>query len=188
MDTHSEPELLCRLSQGDHQALTSIYHQYWQIMFLSAYNLLKDKKACEDIVQEIFLHLWYNKEKLQVKENLKVYLLAATRYQVFYQIKKLAAKQGLSEHLSNKLSANDSDGQLVEKDIKKQVETIVAVLPEKCQIIYRLSREQELSHREISSILNISTKTVENQLTIALKRLRNSLGRVCLVLLFALWM
>jgi RNA polymerase sigma-70 factor (ECF subfamily) len=89
---------------------------------------------------------------------------------------KAPARQDFFLNLEERLTAPSSDNTLLQKDLNQQVAQIVCGLPEKCQQIYRLSREEYLSHREIAQKLNISTKTVENQLTIALRRLRLSLG------------
>ena len=173
MNARHQKDLLCCLAEGDQTALASIYHEYWQPLFISAYNILKDRKACEDIVQEIFLHLWLKRAHLQVRESLKVYLLAATRYQVFRHIRK-AAVRGEFELLEERLTALPDDLLLL-KDLVRMVDEVVAGLPQKCRIVYQLSREESLSHKEIADRLNISIKTVENQITIALRRLRHSL-------------
>ena len=177
-EINAEKDLLRRLAGGEPAALTAIYQQYWQSLFLAAYNIIKDRKACEDIVQEIFLQLWLKREGLQVRESLKGYLCAATRYQVFRYIRKNASRQDWYDRLEERLSAQPPDQSLLQKDLKRQVDEVVSVLPEKCQMIYRLSREEFLSHKEIAERLDISIKTVENQLTIALRRLRHSLGVV----------
>lgn len=173
-----EWELLRRLSEGDQKALTTIYHQFWQPLFVAAYNIIKDKKACEDIIQDIFLQLWIKRESLQVHSSLKAYLIAATRYQVFRYIRKNPARHDLFEKLDDRMVSQSSDHGLLHKDLKQQVDGIVAALPDKCRMIYKMSREEYLSHKEIAERMDISTKTVENQLTIALRRLRLSLKEV----------
>lgn len=178
----AETTLLRRLAEDDEAALTLIYKQFWQPLFISAYNIIKDKKACEDIVQEIFMQLWIKRKTLQVRESLKAYLMTATRYQVFRYIRKMPARNDLFEGLEERLSAPSTDHALLQKDLMRQVEVIVSDLPEKCRVIYRLSREEYLSHKEIAERLDISTKTVENQLTIALRRLRHSLEGAFLLL------
>jgi RNA polymerase sigma-70 factor (ECF subfamily) len=175
METHAEQELLCRLAQGDQKALSLIYQQYWQCLFISAFNVLKDKKACEDIIQEIFLQLWLRREHLHIQESLKGYLLAATRYQVFRCIRQAMRQKEAINALATKQKPAHTESNLLQKELLQKVEAVVSVLPEKCRMIYRLSREEYLTHKEISERLHISPKTVENQLTIALRRLRHSL-------------
>ncbi|HEX2533713.1 MAG TPA: RNA polymerase sigma-70 factor, partial [Chitinophagaceae bacterium] len=188
MNLTEEKELLRRLADGDGPALDAIYRQFWQSLYLSAYAVIRDKKACEDILQDIFLQLWIRRETLQVRESLGAYLQAATRYQVFRYIRKASASEGLGLRLEERWDSYRTDDALLRNDLKRQVEEVVSVLPEKCRQIYRMSREEYLSHREISERLNISMKTVENQLTIALRRLRHSLERAFLGLVCVWWM
>jgi RNA polymerase sigma-70 factor (family 1) len=186
MNSQDENELLRRLAEGDQMALTTIYQQFWQPLFISAYNIIKDKNACEDIIQEIFLQLWLKREGLQIKQSLKGYLFAATRYQVFRYIKKTPARQDLFDQLEERSAASSPDHTLLQKELAQQINKLVCDLPEKCQQIYRLSREEYLSHKEIAERLNVSTKTVENQLTIALRRMRHSLGEWSFIITFFL--
>lgn len=185
MNQPAEQELLHRLAQGDDTALAAIYQQHWQSLFLSAYSVLRDRKQCEDIIQDIFLQLWLRRADLQIRESLKAYLATATRYQVFRHLRKAAEQKRVHLRLPPEPAAQETEQALFQKDIRQRIEAVVAVLPEKCRQIYRMSREDFLSHKEIAAQLQISPKTVENQLTIALRRLRHSLeGFLVWVLLF----
>ncbi len=175
MELQAEQDLLRRLAGGDEQALSALYREYWHCLFMAAYNVVRDKRTCEDIVQEIFLQLWLRRNSLQVRDSLKAYLLAATRYQVFRAVRKAAEQRTAMNGLAIQPDQPLAEQQLVHKDLQRQLESTILNLPEKCRQIYRLSREEFLSHKEISVRLQISTKTVENQLTIALRRLRHSL-------------
>ena len=172
---HDEKELLQQLKENDETALTLLYKAYWQPLYLSAYNILKDRKVCEDIVQELFLQLWMKRQELAIRESLKTYLSTAVRYQVFHHIRKVSKKRIVPEDILETSLAENSDEYLLRKDLHGKVAEAVQELPEKCRLIYRLSREEQLSHKEIAHQLNISIKTVENQLTIALRRVRHYL-------------
>lgn len=173
---YDEKELLSLLALGSEEALKIIYQKYWQCLFLSAYNVLKDKEACEDIIQEIFIQIWQKRESLNITSSLAGYLFTATRYQVFHHIKKSAGRRELFENLEERFSTDSPDIPLYVKDLQEKINTAVEQLPEKCRNIYKLSREQHLSYKEIADYLQISSKTVENQLSIALKKLRGALG------------
>lgn len=181
---NNEKQLLSSLSGGNAEALTIIYRKYWDRLFLSAYNVLRDKEACEDIVQEIFIQLWQKKEQLVIRTSLEAYLVSATRYQVFHLIKKGSNRKELFENLEERFSTDGADILLDVKETQKIIDCAVDNLPEKCKHIYKLSRENHLSYKQIAEQLHISPKTVENQLTIALKRLRNALGSFFWLLLF----
>lgn len=172
----NEKELLLLLSKGNEEALKLIYQKYWQRLFISAYNVLKDKEGSEDIIQEIFIQLWQRRETLNITTSLGAYLFTATRYQVFHFIRKVPGRPELFENLQERFSTDAPDLPLYAKDLQQRVDVAVENLPEKCRDIYKLSREQHLSYKAIADHLQISTKTVENQLSIALKKLRDALG------------
>ena len=179
----NENELLSALASGHEEALKVIYREYWDRLFISAYNVLKDKEACEDIIQDIFIQLWQKRESLSITTSLQAYLFAATRYQVFHTIKRSSGRKELFEDLNERFSTDAPDIPLYVKDIQEKINAAVEHLPEKCREIYKLSREQHLSYKEIAERLQISPKTVENQITIALKRLRIVLGDLLIFLL-----
>ena len=171
-----EEKILFSLSQHDEEALKFLYQKYWQPLFISAYNVLKDKDACEDIIQDIFIQLWQKRESLSITTSLSAYLFTATRYQVFHSIRKSAVREELFENIEERFVADAPDIPLYTKDLQERINAAVENLPEKCKEIYKLSREHQLSYKAIAARLKISSKTVENQLSIALKKLRSELS------------
>lgn len=175
---YDERSLLHMLANGNEQALAEIYMHFWKPLFISSYKILKDKAACEDIIQDIFLQLWLKRETLIIKESLQAYLHTAVRYQVFRYIKSNSGRLMFFENLTERISGASPESDLQQKEMSEIINAVVNGLPEQCRTIYKLSREQQLSHKEIANQLHISTKTVENQITIALRKLRSSLGKM----------
>lgn len=177
-DLNSDTILINRLRNGDESALTELYNKFWQSLFVSSYNVLKDKELCEDIIQDIFMNIWHNREKLEINISLKGYMYACARYQVFNQFKKNKDKihVELFEDLDKRFQYSTPETQLMHEELLDQINSIVEALPEKCQLVYKLSREEQLSHKEIAERLDISTKTVENHITKALHVIRLSMG------------
>ncbi|OXA84175.1 RNA polymerase sigma factor [Flavobacterium hibernum] len=177
-DLNSDIILINRLRNGDESALTELYNKFWQSLFVSSYNVLKDKELCEDIIQDIFMNIWHNREKLEINISLKGYMYACARYQVFNQFKKNKDKihVELFEDLDKRFQYSTPETQLMHDELLDQINSIVQALPEKCQLVYKLSREEQLSHKEIAERLDISTKTVENHITKALHVIRLSMG------------
>jgi DNA-directed RNA polymerase specialized sigma24 family protein len=103
MNSKDENRLLRLLAQGDQKALISIYLQFWEPLFVSVYNILKDKRSSEDIIQEIFLQLWLDRNNLQVQSSLKDYLLVASRKQVFLYISRTPEREDLFNGLEERL-------------------------------------------------------------------------------------
>lgn len=185
----SDDILLKRLNAGDSNALSDIYNAYWRPLFLSSYGMLKSKEISEDIVQDVFLDIWRKRENLHITISLKAYLYACTRYKVYdhFRKNKDVLNVELFENLNNRAYQATPMTKLMHKELRQHIENVVATLPEKCRQIYVLSRDEQLSHKEISEKLNISTKTVENHITKALKKLKSSMGEV-LSLEMALWL
>lgn len=174
----SDEKLLCLLQEGDEKSLEVIVLRYWEALYIVAFKILNDRHSCEDVIQEIFIKIWQNREKLKVSYSLKAYLFAATRYEVYRQIKLHIQKQDRLElGYFNSIEKYNPHNELEYIELLSSVERIVDSLPERCREIYLLSREEQLSHKEISLRLKISTKTVENHITIALGRLRSLLNK-----------
>ncbi|GAA4304840.1 RNA polymerase sigma-70 factor [Aestuariibaculum suncheonense] len=172
-----DSDIVNRLKGGDKKALTELYDSYWKPLFISSYNLLKDKELCEEIIQDVFIDVWNYRENLQIKISLKSYLYACVRYKVFSEFRKHKIQQvELFEGLNDRFQYATPETKLMHEELVTQIEAIVNTLPARCQEVYILSRNQQLSHKEIAEKLGISTKTVENHITLALRTIRSSLG------------
>ena len=179
-----ENELIQDLKSGDKRALTTLYNEYWKPLYLSSYNHLRDKETCEEIIQDVFIDIWNRRADLQIKISLKSYLYSCVRYKVFSEFRKnKVLRIELFENLEERINRNTPESEILHKELKKQIKLVVDNLPDKCRRVYKLSRNEQLTHKEISEQLNISTKTVENHITNALNALRASLG-ICSTLLF----
>lgn len=176
-----DEELLILLKEDHESALAGIYKRYWNKLYVSAHAVLKDGQACEDIIQEIFLKLWLNRGVIHIQTSLSSYLYASVRYAVYRQIKTGRVREDIFDHIFERIQSGSDYDNIEYKELSMQITTLVDRLPEKCRAIYKLSREQHLSHKQIASQLNISTKTVENHLTKALSFLRISLSQLLTV-------
>lgn len=171
-----DKDLMERLRGGDDLALKLIYKKYWNQLFSSAYNMLQDQQACEDIIQELFINLWSKREQIEIKVSLKSYLYASCRYEVYRQVRNSTVREYIYENMHERLHTPSEYGNIEHRELLSQINSIVNNLSEKCKVVYKLSREEQLSHKEIASKLDISPKTVENHLNKALRQLRISLG------------
>lgn len=173
--------LMTLLKEGHEYALAGIYKKYWDKLYLSAHAILKNSQACEDIIQEIFLKLWLNRETIDIHTSLPAYLHASVRYAVYRQIRSGRVREDIFDHLYERIQAGADYDNIEYKELSMQISALVDRLPDKCRAVYKLSREQHLSHEQIAAQMNISPKTVENHLTKALSFLRISLGKVLTV-------
>lgn len=178
--------LIEQIRENNTTAFNSLFNKYWQLAFGAAYKRLQNKEDAQDIVQEIFLQIWNNRDKLNI-ENFPAYLHVSVRNRVI----KLAAKRKYDSPFSThliELIRNPAavDDQLLYKEFFKAYEAFIATLPPQRQTIFKLRHQQELNTKEISQKLGISRKSVQNQLGKANDALRISLSKGNLVVLLML--
>jgi RNA polymerase sigma-70 factor (family 1) len=181
--------LVSDMQGDDRSAFEKIYNRYWSKLYLSAYQILRNKEASEDIIQEIFVSLWLKRSHTTV-ENLNNYLFTSVRFQVFKAIRDGKLRTDLLHDTELLVSPHNAENMLTEKEIAQRLDDSIELLPQKCREIFILSRKEHLSVKEISERLNISPKTVENQITIALRRLRTDMGEflfLTVLLLTEIW-
>jgi len=181
-----DDQLLVLLKDGSEFALTGIYKKYWQRLYIASNAILKDGQACEDIIQDIFLKLWLNRQDIHIKVSLAAYLFASVRYEVYRQIKSGRVREDIFDQVCERIQAGADYNDLEYKELNSKISEIVAQLPDKCRTVYKLSREEHLSHKQIAVQLNISTKTVENHMTKALSFLKLSLAHALTLELMAI--
>jgi RNA polymerase sigma-70 factor (family 1) len=170
-----DSELLHLLKKGDVRAFDAIYARHWPDLFKHAYYTLKCRDMAMDVVQEVFTWLWLHREEVQIT-SLKHYLKAATRFKMANYIRASKNRQVVMNDLQYTTTTVVNPDDLALRELQAVIAQAVAALPGKCREVYSLSRNEQLSHAEIASRLNISMKTVENQITIALKRIRLFIG------------
>lgn len=167
----TDQDLIDLLRKGDDAAFTEIYNRYWEKMASYAIRLTKSSDEGADIIQEMFVSLWNRRESLEVKGTLISYLIKGTRNLSLKYIEKNLTKHQFLDRLSA-LSQNlgsEIEENLSAKELQKYVDGAVAKLPGKMKEIYLLSRDEQLSHREISQRLGIAEGTVKKQISNALK-------------------
>ena len=181
----SDLELLSLLKEGDRNAFTTLYNRYWDKLYAVAFNRLADEFEAEEAVQNIFLDLWKRKETITLTHTLSTYLSAAIKYHVFTRLAQIRREKLRAEQLKiGVVVGKETTAEwLSEKELKKQLEQGINALPEKCKIVFLLSREQNMTNKQIAEELNVSEKTVEGHITKALNNLRGSLSVTLPVLL-----
>jgi len=148
--------------------------------------MLRDNDAAKDVVQEVFSYLWLNGSRLKVGKNVAGYLYSSLRYKFFDLIDRQKVQNDyLSslEHFIDKAEST-SDHRVREKELRAIIEKEVNALPPKMREIFTLSRQANLSYKQIASTLNISENTVKKQVNNALKILRSRLGVTVFLLFF----
>ena len=138
---------------------------------MAAFYILHDKEACMDVVQDVFLWLWEHRQTVEIEQP-RAYLKAAVKFKIANYIRNGKVKDKMIENLCRQGQEPVETDLLELKELSQLVRQVVQGLPEKCREIYLLSRQEQMSNKEIAERLGISVKTVEAQMTIALKRIR----------------
>ncbi len=166
--------LLSQLAQGSEEAFMRIYEQYWQKVFSVAYNRLHNIQEAEDIVHDVFTSLWANRATSQIV-LLENYLATATKYMVLNRIREAKKHPVYLRAVQDEALAPFIEDALHYRQILAIVHQAVEQLPERCRLVFQYSRDEGMSVKQIAKVMHISPKTVENQLTKALRQLRVSI-------------
>lgn len=169
----SDTTLIDRLKQGDKAAFDELFRFYYKYLVVVAHKYLNDRDGSRDMVQDVFLDLWKRREEVHIDQSAKFFLRRAV-------INKCLASKRKSDRITvntelvniDKSAVDSTTDQVAFNDINAFVNQIIEGLPKRCREVFILSRKMEMSHKEIAAKLNISTKTIENQMTKALKVMR----------------
>lgn len=174
------------MQKGDDSAFDRIYKLYWEIVYAAAWKRVQDEQIAKDIVQEVFISLWERRESLEIQQSLQGYLLSSAKYKIVDYFRKTIRQERHTEDLRLLLTEQYTMDTLDIEDSEKQLEQALQFLPEKMRRIFEMSRKEEKTIQEISAELNLSSQTVKNQLSNALKILRSRLAYTLTILLVIL--
>lgn len=173
----SDHELYSRLAHNDEEALGILYQKYWKRMLYKALLKLESDADAEEVVQDTFIDIWNGRHRIQIKHSFQTYIAAIVKYKVM--AKMAANKKVIHQPTDNlyQLEVPDHSTQqrLGFSDLQTEIENAIKMLPEKCQLIFRMSRGKGMTDKQIASELEISQKTVEAHISKALKYLRNAI-------------
>jgi len=173
---------------GDERAFGEIYDRYADRLYTYVYGRFRSQDISFEITQEIFTSLWARRAEIRLHTSLSGYLFAAARYQMSAHIRQSKMRAAYFEEFEMfclALPDNSNEETVYLHELEDAVERSLKELPSRCEEIFRMSRQEHLSIPEIAQRLNISNKTVENQLTTALKHLRGALREfMVMILLF----
>ncbi|SEM21982.1 RNA polymerase sigma-70 factor, ECF subfamily [bacterium A37T11] len=166
-----------RLQAGDERAFKHIYDLLHKQVYVLIFSLMKDRERSEDILQETFINLWLHKEKLSADQPLVPFLYVTARRLTIDAFRKVASESHFKESLAFTLTecSEETEHRILLNDLSQYAENIIETLPPQQQLVYRLSRQQDLSYDEIAVLMKISRNTVRNHLVSALKTLRKAL-------------
>ncbi|MBX5438588.1 MAG: RNA polymerase sigma-70 factor [Thermoflavifilum sp.] len=173
------PEALLELMQhDDEQAFEELYKRYWFRLLVSAHKRLGQREAAEEAVQALFESLWKNRRQVHIVTSLENYLFASLRYIVLKMMYRQLHSDLPVEEIAQEAAQESPEQELLSRDLQRLIQQIVHALPERCRQVYLLSREELKTHKEIAQLMGISEKTVENQITKALRIIKTHLHQL----------
>jgi RNA polymerase sigma-70 factor (family 1) len=175
---HNDQSIIQRMQQGDEGALELLFKTYYAQLCRFARNMLKDGEQAEDMVQDVFMKVWDKRNQINITSSLKAYLYMAVRNHCLNAIKVNERKYWMDEGMEDdaRLAVDDVINALSAKSLNDRIGQAINKLPAKCRLTFQLSRHEEMSYREIAETMNVSVKTVENQMGKALAFLRTNLA------------
>jgi RNA polymerase sigma-70 factor (ECF subfamily) len=167
--------LLSQIAAGDQAAFRQVYLAFYKRLYQFALAIVKTKEPAEEIVEDVFIRIWQQKDGLLTIRNLRVYLYTATKNTALNYLSK-KARESITEpfdHIQIELdgSAITPEQILITTEMYKKIQKAVEALPPRCKMIFKLVREDGLRYKEIAEILNISVNTIDVQMAIAVKRI-----------------
>lgn len=180
MDSAIHQQPAERSGLNDEQAFEEVYRQYFIRLFRFCYSIVHQKEAAEEIANDVFLNLWKRKASADSIKNLEVYLYIAA--------KNLSLNYLRDNHFPHVMDISEQMGQhirlevnpesiLVNAETARQLQDAIAQLPARCKLIFKLIKEDGLKYKDVALLLNISVKTVETQLAIAMKKIAMTFAR-----------
>lgn len=180
---HSDHELIDLLRLDDRTAFDELYGRYWQSLYQMTWNVLRDKDACMEVIQIVFVWVWEHRLSLNMHSP-SAYIRSAVKYKITDILRSNKVRENCFVDLESLETENliFTENPLELKELKAVIAQLSENLPERARLVFDLSRNEYLSNKQIAVRLNISEKTVENQMTIVLKKLRAGIKS------FSVWM
>jgi len=178
-----EKKLVQSLINGDFEAFDHLFNYYNQRLYFFAKSILKNKEDAHDIVQEVFLRVWRNRDTLDPHSSFKSFLFTVSYNIIVDTLRKRISEQSFRDELIKNAIIDESsaDKDLSYNELNSIYQEAINELPDKRKEIYRLHRFDNLSYQEIADKLNISINTVRNQMAHAISYLRGRIGKETLV-------
>ena len=188
MDKYSGKRIIDSFELKDLSTFEAIYRRYWSELFDAAYQRIHSAEKAEEIIQELFVELWEKREQIQIKESVAAYLFTALKFRILNYLRHEKVREAHLQIIRDNVpvSTNCLEEEIYVNELDTAYKSEVNNLPEKCRAAFELSRNEQLSFKEIAIKLNVSVNTVEKHVGKALKVLRFNLKDFTLSVLF-LW-
>lgn len=174
-------ELLDKIGmKSDETAFRHLFDIYTPGLLRFSYSILKKRELAEEVVSDVFFKVWVHRSKLPDIENFKAYLFTSSRNTALNYLDKEKRNRAIQlEDIEVPLQIDEicPESELISKEMREAIAKAIDHLPERCKLIYSLAKIEQLKYKEIAEILDISVKTIDHQLTIAIKKISEEIRR-----------
>ena len=177
--TEEEGKWLIALSTGDFKAFNILFEKYHRALYFFALKLSNNHDESEELVQSVFVTVWEKRKFIDHTKSFSAYLFSIARNSFYDMLRKRVTESCYAEYLlqQNNLITDDIEKKIEDKEITEIIQKLIQQIPEHRQEIFRMSREDNLSYKQIAEKLQISENTVDTQIRKALNFLRKELPK-----------
>jgi RNA polymerase sigma-70 factor (family 1) len=174
------PQILKRIACDDEQAFAALYNLYHEKLIRFSFSITRSKQSAEETVEDVFVNIWCNRSKITEVKDITVYLYTAVKNRSLNVLSK-KSREIITEpyhflHIELQPLVQTPYEALVTREMMEKMHAAIEALPARCKMIFKLVREDALQYKEVASILNISVKTIDAQMAIAVKRICTAVG------------
>lgn len=174
-----DSELVERMRDGDKAAFEAIFDRYYDLLHTFAKHILKDSFVAEDIIQNVFVKVWIRKERINSKLSLRSYLLVATRNELFdyMRLRYNLLRRDINDTLFDVPDTDTDAGEyLVHSERAGFIDAAMRSMPDKRREIFSMRYDRNMTNAEIARALNLSIRTVEKHVDLAIKQIRRTIS------------
>jgi RNA polymerase sigma-70 factor (ECF subfamily) len=172
------PDIFELIKNSDRNAYEQLFKMYYTPLVSFARNIIRDTDAAEDLVQEVFVKIWERKHTIEIKTSVKAYLYMAVKNHCLNKLKTEQRNAFLNDEMADdvRVATNNTEEYSNTIELSKHIDNALNLLPPKCAVIFKMSRFEDKTYKEIAESLELSVKTVENQMGKALSIMRGALS------------
>ncbi|MBB6274538.1 RNA polymerase sigma-70 factor (ECF subfamily) [Pedobacter cryoconitis] len=171
---YSHNQIINLIKEGNKDAFEQTFRTFYKMLRAYAYTFIKDNEGAEEIIQNVFCRIWERRDQLKTDGSLRSYLYRVVHNESLSYLRHQKVKNLFQDYYKENTeeASNEVVNKILANELDRHIQRAIAELPQQCRIIFQMSRFEQLKYQQIADILQISIKTVENQMGKALKVLR----------------
>jgi RNA polymerase sigma-70 factor (ECF subfamily) len=184
--TYEESKWLIALVAGDHEAFRIVYEKYHRMLYFFALKLSKNPHEAEELVQSVFVTVWETRQNIDPAKSFSAYLFSIARNRFYDMLRRRVTETCYTDYIlqQNHFFADDHEKQMEDREINEIIGKLLLKTPKRQREIFRMSRDENFTYRQIAGKLKISENTVDTQIRKVLNYLRKELPKYFNALIF----